>query len=133
MSDTIIILDDSDDDAALAIRALEKSGLRNQVAWIQSCEEAIVYLRACVDLPMLILLDLDFKEKMDGLTFLEKLRDKPVWKHIPVIVLTADHSSMTKTFGMGAMAHLVKPVDAAKLVTAIQPLSIGWRLVLETE
>lgn len=134
MIDTILILDDDENDASLAVLALEKSGLRNQVAWLESCEDGIMYLRGVgANLPMLILLDLDFKERMDGLTFLTKIRAKPAWKRIPVIVLTADKDSMPDTYGMGALAHLVKPVDAAKLITAVQPLSIGWRLVLETE
>lgn len=133
MSDTILLIEDVESDAMLAIRALERSGLRNPVAWLKSCEEAIAYLRGLINLPMLLLLDLDFKGQMDGLTFLEKLRDKPVWKHLPVIVLTVDQSSISKTYGMGAYAHLSKPVSAEKLLSCVQPLSLGWKLVTETE
>lgn len=133
MSDTILLLEDSEPDATLAIRALARSGLRNPAAWMQSTEEGYAYLKSCrADLPLLILLDLDFKGKQDGLSFLRKIRSKPEFKHIPVIVLTVSRDTIIKTFGLGAVAHLVKPVSAFRLLESIQPLELGWKLVLES-
>lgn len=135
MGDVILLIEDNEADAALASRALARSKLHNPIAWLQSAEESLEYLRGCQnDLPLLILLDLSLRPGgMDGVAFMQRVRSKAEWKHIPIIVLTADRHSMRRTFGLGAVAHLVKPVDALKLVDKVSELSLGWRLVAEIE
>lgn len=132
MSDIIVILDDNESDAALAIRALERSGLRNQVAWLPSCEAGLRYLESVgIDLPVLLLLDLNFPGGMRGIDFLRKIRANQRWKFIPVIVLSIDQHSMAQTFGLGALAHLAKPIDALRLIESLRPLGLGWKLFAE--
>lgn len=61
----------------------------------------------------LILLDIRMPE-MDGFTFLELIKQKPLLKDIPVICLTADNepSSELKGLEMGALDFITKPFVA---------------------
>jgi signal transduction histidine kinase len=70
--------------------------------------------------PDLMILDL-FMPTMGGFEVLEKLRAKPKWKNIPVIVVTADASVETreKAFRMGANDFVTKPVNPADFIPRV--------------
>ncbi len=59
--------------------------------------------------PDVILLDI-MMPVMDGLTFLEIIRQSPQWEALPVILMTAmtDSQSMAKAKRLGAKEYLVK-------------------------
>ncbi len=56
---------------------------------------------------------------MDGLTTLEKLREQPTTKTIPVIMLSASIVDQAKALELGARYFLEKPYDTKKLTTAL--------------
>ena len=60
-------------------------------------------------LPKLILLDVMFPEE-DGLSILKKIRQSPLTKHIPVIMITAKRSEVDKLegFDLGADEYVSK-------------------------
>lgn len=66
--------------------------------------------------PSTILLDLDMPE-MDGFEILRALKDDPATQSIPVIILSALHSSEDKVtaFDLGATDYVTKPFDLAEL------------------
>lgn len=70
-------------------------------------EEGLV--RAENDNPDVILLDI-MMPKMDGLVVLEKLKENPKTRTIPIVILTnlIDDSVCTKALSMGASGYLVK-------------------------
>jgi len=80
----ILIVDDEANNSSVLHLQLEKEGLtakeaRNGLVALEMIKQAI---------PELILLDLMMPE-MDGFQFIEQLRLQPLWRKIPVIVITA--------------------------------------------
>jgi diguanylate cyclase (GGDEF)-like protein len=77
-------------------------------------EQATAMMRK--QLPGVLLLDLSMP-KVSGLDILATMRDDPVLRHVPVIVLTSstDPQTKLKALAMGAMDFLSKPVDPSEL------------------
>lgn len=69
----------------------------------------------------LMTLDLNLPDG-DGLKFLEDMSQHPMWKNIPVFILTADNqiSQKVKAFSIGAEDYIVKPVDPIELKARIK-------------
>lgn len=80
---TILVIDDTALARESVSKLLEYEGFKAIRARNGKEGWAIMYN----DTPDLILLDLMMPE-MDGITFLKMLRRSPVWKDLPVIVLT---------------------------------------------
>jgi len=72
-------------------------------------------------LPALILLDVTMPDH-DGFEVLHTLKENPATKQIPVIMLSATHASEAKvrSFELGAMDYVTKPVDVPELRARIQ-------------
>ena len=70
--------------------------------------------------PDLFLLDLNMPV-VSGLEFLEFIRQRKSWAHIPVIMVTSesDESMIEKAIKQGADGYVVKPVSLEQLKAAI--------------
>ena len=69
--------------------------------------------------PDLILLDL-MMPVMDGWEFAERIRGRPDWAQIPVIVLSADRNVGDKARKLGAVGYLAKPFELSELLSLVQ-------------
>ena len=71
--------------------------------------------------PHVLLLDL-MMPRVSGLQILAIMKEDPVLRHIPVIVLTSssDADIKLKALGLGAMDFLSKPVDASELALRLR-------------
>ncbi|UCC75355.1 MAG: response regulator [Anaerolineales bacterium] len=71
--------------------------------------------------PDIVLLDIMMPE-MDGYQVLEHLKANDVWRHIPVVVISAlqDLDSVVKGIEMGADDYLPKPFDPVLLKARIE-------------
>ena len=60
--------------------------------------------------------------RLDGLGLTRKLREHPVFKTIPILILTTESSDQMKQAGRaaGATGWLVKPFDPNKLLQVLQ-------------
>ncbi len=60
--------------------------------------------------------------RLDGLGLTRKLRDHPLFKTIPILMLTTESSDLMKQAGRaaGATGWLVKPFDPARLIDVIK-------------
>jgi two-component system chemotaxis response regulator CheY len=60
--------------------------------------------------------------RMDGLGLTRKLRDHPVYKVTPILMLTTESSDLMKQAGRaaGATGWLVKPFDPGRLLEVIK-------------
>jgi CheY-like chemotaxis protein len=97
-----------EDDAALTQMyrvKLERDGYTVQVAG--DGEEALGMLAA--DLPDLIFLDVRLP-RMDGLTFLERLRTEPRTKNVPVVIVSnySEEELVARGLQLGALEYLIK-------------------------
>lgn len=105
------------DDEALNIEMtqafLMEAGYK-QFVQTQDPEQAIPMMHK--ELPGVLLLDLSMP-KVSGLEILALMRDDPVLRHVPVIVLTSsiDPQIKLKALSLGAMDFLSKPVDPSEL------------------
>lgn len=101
----VLVVDDTDSARDVVQRILRFHGV--QAVGARSGPEALSLLEEAS--PDLILLDVSMPE-MDGLTVLERIRDNPRWRNVPVVMMTAisDERSVGKAFELGACEYLVK-------------------------
>jgi CheY-like chemotaxis protein len=113
----VLVVDDSDGFATLVTAVLMSVGCRVDRA--ASGTEAL--RKVASGPPALILLDLHMPE-MDGIGVLRRLRARPPFDKIPVIVLTATKSTddVTVACSLGAKDYVPKPLDPANLITKVQ-------------
>ncbi|HZQ85446.1 MAG TPA: EAL domain-containing response regulator [Acidimicrobiales bacterium] len=110
----VLVVDDHEANLVLLERILVNAGTRH--VHRTSDPEAVVELYRRLR-PDLVLLDLHMPG-MDGLTVMDAMRDAtPADDFVPVIVLTADATSMAREAALraGATDFLTKPVDAMEV------------------
>jgi PAS domain S-box-containing protein len=127
----VLLVEDSDDDAFLLRRQLQKAGVDVQLQVVSDGEEAIRYLagegeyadRDKFPLPSLVFLDLNLPRK-SGLEVLTWVREQPSLHRLPVVVLTAaeEEGAIQKAFALGADYYIVKPPSAENLKAVIDEL-----------
>ncbi|MCF2143276.1 MAG: response regulator [Candidatus Heimdallarchaeota archaeon] len=135
MRKLILLAEDNQDDIILTQRAFNKSNILNELIVVHDGEEALDFLfgkgkyedRDTKKLPELVLLDLKMP-KIDGLEVLKKMREHPLTKHIPVVILTTsqEESDMIKSYCYGANSYIIKPVDFNQFVNAVKQLGLYW-------
>ncbi len=71
--------------------------------------------------PQLILLDV-MLPFIDGFELLEKIRSKPDWTEIPIIMLTskAQENNIVRALDAGANDYIVKPFQPEELVARVR-------------
>jgi two-component system, response regulator len=142
MSDGVILLvEDNPDDELLALRALRKNNVMNEVVVARNGVEALDYLfasgphagRDTSTMPRLILLDLKLP-KVDGLEVLKRLRSDERTKLLPVVILTSskEREDMLEGYGLGANSYVRKPVNFEQFVKAVEQLKLYWLGLNET-
>jgi CheY-like chemotaxis protein len=126
----ILLIEDDLVDAMTVKRAMEDIGASENLIHLRNGEEALDYLQSDVnDLPFLILLDLNMP-RMNGMQFLQALKQDTRLSRIPVIVLTtsADMHDVERSFQSSAVGYMVKPVDYQPFVETIRTIKAYWRL-----
>ena len=137
----ILLVEDSPDDVALAMRAFRKSGVRGEVVVARDGVEALDYLfgtgqhagRDTRVQPQVVLLDLKLP-RVDGLEVLRRLRSDKRTKLLPVVVLTAsvEEQDVAQSYSLGANSYIRKPVEYTRFAQAIQQLSLYWLVLNES-
>ncbi|MFO7972308.1 MAG: response regulator [Desulfobacterales bacterium] len=137
----ILLVEDNPDDELLAIRALEKNKIMNEVVVARDGAEALDYLfgagaytgRDMSMMPQIILLDLKLP-KIDGLEVLRRLRNDDRTKLLPVVVLTSsrEERDLTESYSLGANSYIRKPVNFAQFTEAIRQLGLYWLILNES-
>jgi two-component system response regulator len=136
----ILLVEDNPDDELLTLRALRKTGIRNEVVVAHDGVEALDYLfargphsgRDRAAMPQLILLDLKLP-RMDGLEVLKRLRSDERTRLLPVVILTSskEQRDMLDGYGLGANSYVRKPVDFEQFVRAVELLRNYWLVLNE--
>jgi two-component system, response regulator len=137
----ILLVEDNLDDELLAIRALKKNNISNEVVVARNGVEALDYLfgtgahagRDMSVMPQIILLDLKLP-KIDGLEVLRRLRNDERTKLLPVVVLTSsrEEQDLTESYSLGANSYIRKPVNFAQFTEAIRQLGLYWLVLNES-
>lgn len=128
----ILLVEDSVTDAELAIKALERGKLANNVHHVKDGVEALDFLLRRdpypnAPRPDLILLDLNMP-RMDGREVLKEVKSNNSLKTIPVVVLTTsdEESDISRAYGLSSNAYIVKPVDLRKFFTVVSDIQNFW-------
>lgn len=112
---SILVVDDDPDILEALSEILESEGFG-----IRQARNGLEALDLVANLaPNLILLDL-MMPVMDGWEFAERMRGRPEWARIPVIVLSADRNIGTKARELGALGYLAKPFELNELLSMVQ-------------
>ncbi|MFN4266480.1 MAG: response regulator [Aquabacterium sp.] len=119
MSKTILVIDDSSSFRTVVKLALQKAGYTVQEAG--DGQEAVDKLPGVK--PALIVCDVNMP-RMDGLTFARHVRNHPVHKFTPIIMLTTESQESKKEEGKaaGVRAWITKPFQPSQLVDAVKRL-----------
>jgi len=134
----ILLVEDNSSDAELALHALRKSKLANQIHLVRDGEEALDFLfcrgafssRTFDHAPRLILLDLKLP-KVDGLQVLQEVKRDAHTRAIPVIVLTSskEERDLVDSYRLGVNSYIQKPVNFVEFQDVVRQLGMYWLLV----
>ena len=133
----ILLVEDNPMDVDLTLQALIENNVANPVVSCLDGEEALRYMEEHqlpndMQIPVLVLLDLRLP-KIDGVEVLRQARNHPVWKQVPVIVLTTSRQNddIEAAYKLGANSYIVKPVDPAAFSEMVNTIKIYWLLTNE--
>lgn len=139
-ANTILLVEDNDDDVELTIRALKKNHISNKLDIVRDGAEALEYLycegryagREPKTLPQVVLLDLKLP-KIGGLDVLKRIREDSRTKFMPVVILTSskEESDVMNGYKMHANSYIRKPVDFDQFAEAIKELGLYWLILNE--
>jgi len=127
MEQTVLIIDDSEDDILLTKMVLAKIGRRVKADTALSGEAGLELLRCATTLPSLILLDLKMP-KLDGIEVLQKIRDDGRLNHLPVVIVTHSEleSDREASYRAGANCVLHKAVDIDHFKRELEQVMSDW-------
>ncbi|SHJ95764.1 Response regulator receiver domain-containing protein [Tangfeifania diversioriginum] len=133
----ILLVEDNPVDLDLTLRALKSQKLENPILTARDGEEAIAYIEKWEKgdpRPVVILLDLKMP-KVNGLEVLKEIKSHPVFKSIPVVVLTtsSETTDVREAYQLGANSYIVKPVDFEKFLDVAKQIDLYWRVLNKTD
>jgi two-component system response regulator len=133
----ILLVEDSDADAELILRALRKGGVVNKVMRLRDGVEAMDFLfrEGAFDQrgggqPRLVLLDLKMP-RLGGIDVLRRLKADERTRMIPVVVLTssAEEQDVAESYRLGVNSYLVKPVEFTAFTSVITKAGLYWAVM----
>jgi CheY-like chemotaxis protein len=133
----ILLVEDNPMDLDLTLQAFKEHGVANPILACRDGEEALRYMeehQSPTDsgLPILVLLDLRLP-KIDGIEVLREARKHPVWKQIPIVVLTTsrENRDVEAAYQLGVNSYIVKPVDFLSFAEVVKTIKVYWLLTNE--
>ncbi len=134
----ILLVEDNPDDLDLALHALRREKLANNIEVTRDGAEALDFIfcrgnythRDFNHQPRLILLDLKLP-KVDGLQVLREIKADARTKAIPVVILTSskEEKDMVEGYRLGVNSYIQKPVDFEQFRESIRQVGLYWLVV----
>ena len=134
----ILLVEDDEGHRFLIRESLKAGGIVNEVRELADGQAALDYLfrhgpyreAAQAPRPGLILLDMKMP-KVDGLTVLERVKNDPELKSIPVLMLTStdDQRDVNRCYTLGANSYVVKPIQYEEFQARIKALGLFLDIV----
>ncbi len=136
----ILIVEDSDEDFYTLLRAtnqisnIEQLLLPYRLLRLQDGDEALDYLFRVGDyqtleapLPQFLLLDLNLPGT-DGREIIQRIKQDPTLKKMPVVVLTtsSNPTDVQTCYYYGANSYLLKPMGVAEMRQTVEDLFSYW-------
>ena len=128
----LLLIDDDDKDIFLTKRAFKKSGVACHIQIAKNGEEGLALLRReepyeNAPRPVFILLDLNMP-RMNGLEFIEIIKQDKRLRTIPVIVFTTsnEQSDRSRAYDYSVAGYMVKPVDYDQFLLMMRSTFSYW-------
>lgn len=135
LDQTILVVEDSDEDFEALIRAINKCRIIQTVHRCETGDQALKYLKRegiysdyeAFPIPLFILLDLNLPGT-DGRDILKEIKSTNGISHIPVIIFTssAHHEDISVCYDNGANSYVQKPVAFDDFYTTINNVINYW-------
>jgi two-component system response regulator len=133
----ILLVEDSDADAEMIIRALRKGNVVNKLVRVKDGVEALEFVfrdgpfkeRRGLN-PKLILLDLKMP-RLGGIDVLRRLKADEHSKTIPIVMLTssAEERDIVESYHLGVNSYLVKPVNISTFTDVVAQAGLYWAVM----
>ena len=134
----ILLVEDEEAHAELTKRAIRKAGNANRIDVLTDGEEALDYVfnrakyadKTKYPLPGLIILDIKLPN-IDGIEILKQIKEHPVLKKIPVIMLTTSdrEEDICRSYIHCANSYLTKPVGFKEFEEKIMQIEFYWMIL----
>lgn len=133
-TNTILLVEDNADDAELALRAFERTPVKNAIVLARDGLEALDYLFASGPYadpppspPDVVLLDLKLP-RVDGLEVLRRVRSDQRTRRVPIVVMTSSREAtdIARCYELGANSYVRKPVQFSEFVQTIHQVGAYW-------
>jgi CheY-like chemotaxis protein len=135
----ILLVEDSEEDAEMTLRALKRSHVAIPIEWVTDGAEALDFLlkRGAFENrvggnPMVILLD-NKMPRLSGIETLAEIRATEDLKLLPIVMLTSSkqHTDILKSYNLGVNAYVIKPVTFEGFAEAVASIKLFWVLTNE--
>lgn len=134
----LLLVEDNVNDAELTIRHLKKNNMANNLFHVKDGEEALEFIfstgrfagQGSLMQPKIVLLDIQMP-KVNGIEVLQKIKEDPRTRSIPVVILTSskEDPDIQRCYALGANSYIVKPVNFESFAEAIKNLGFYWILL----
>ena len=123
----VLIVDDDEDDQFLIKAAFEKDSSQYNLQFATDGTDLLKGIESPHFLPDLILLDLNMPV-MNGFEVLKHLKNSPIYRHVPVVVLTtsANEIDINRAYELGANTFITKPINHQSLVDLAEQIRLYW-------
>lgn len=108
-------------------RTISLLNLKHTILEAKNGEEALKVLENKVNIPDIILLDLNMP-KINGIEFLKIIKDQDDLKHIPTIILTTSNNQkdLLECYRTGMSGYILKPLKYEDYVKKIETVLAYW-------
>ncbi len=133
----ILLVEDNPGDVILTEEALRDDKLKVTLNVVNDGEEAMDFLNrrgahTNAPRPDLILLDLNLPKK-DGREVLAEIKNDPLLKSIPVVILTTYQAEedILKAYALNANCYVQKPIDLDQFIKVVKNIESFWFTVVK--
>ena len=125
----IMLIEDDMIEVMKLNRTISKLGLKHKIIEANNGEEALILLSEKDNLPDIILLDLNMP-KINGIEFLNILKNDDSLKYIPTVILTTsnNHKDLLECYKIGVSGYVLKPLKYETYVDKIEKLLSYWSI-----
>ena len=128
----ILLVEDDEIDAEAIMRGFYAQRIANPFTLVSDGIEALDALRGKngrprLPRPYMILLDINMP-KVNGLEVLDRLKHHPVYRRIPVVVLTSSREDrdLAAAYDLGVNSYIEKPVSFNKFMEVADQIELYW-------
>ncbi|MFN3265796.1 MAG: response regulator [Deinococcales bacterium] len=121
----IVFAEDNPDHTFLIRRVLEA---HCQLTYTSDGEQLLETLSAWIDeLPRLVLIDVNLP-RLSGLEVLERLRAKPEWRVVPIVIFSTSklRLEVERALQSGANSFVVKPAKFTEFRDVLERVVVYW-------